>query len=296
MKNETKSEEVKMRNNLQTNRDNYTYQERLLDLAYVQVGSVKSEYNKEAVNVNDLLISATSVTQGQFKSLMGYNPVEIEYKNRRNKLSLECESRKDFILGRANQKFELERLDKYQKGQTLKLTWEDDLPVFYVSWYDAVEFCNRLSEMEGLIKCYNGSGEYTRCNPFANGYRLPTSNEFDYAPEDFNVLELQAQDKFGKLWYWCNSDSFQNDGSNYTLRQDSFNPLKFGRSSYNGNFERMFIDLRIRNYTPDPISCKLVRTGSSKSKEREFRFSNYSSERPENDVASNIGFRVVRRM
>ena len=32
-----------------------------------------------------------------------------------------------------------------------------DLPVTEVSWYEAVSFCNRLSEAEGLRPCYSQS-------------------------------------------------------------------------------------------------------------------------------------------
>ena len=37
----------------------------------------------------------------------------------------------------------------------------DNCPVEKVSWYDAIAFANKLSEMEGLEKCYSGSGSST---------------------------------------------------------------------------------------------------------------------------------------
>jgi formylglycine-generating enzyme required for sulfatase activity len=55
----------------------------------------------------------------------------------------------------------------------------DDYPVYYVSWHDVVEYCNALSEYEGLTQCYNLSD--WSCDFSANGYRLPTEVEWEYA-------------------------------------------------------------------------------------------------------------------
>ncbi len=72
-------------------------------------------------------------------------------------------------------------------------------PVEMVSWYNAIVFCNRLSMKEGLTPAYsiggntnpgvwgtvptssNATWDAVVCNWNANGYRLPTEAEWEYA-------------------------------------------------------------------------------------------------------------------
>jgi formylglycine-generating enzyme required for sulfatase activity len=66
-----------------------------------------------------------------------------------------------------------------------------DHPVLQVDWYDAVKFCNWLSRREGRMACYElkastpdsgGTTDETwELISGANGYRLPTENEWEYA-------------------------------------------------------------------------------------------------------------------
>ena len=52
-------------------------------------------------------------------------------------------------------------------------------PVEQVRWSDAVRYCNARSEAEGLQPCYDLNT--WKCDFSANGYRLPTEAEWEYA-------------------------------------------------------------------------------------------------------------------
>lgn len=54
-----------------------------------------------------------------------------------------------------------------------------DKPVERVSYYAAVKYCNMRSHKEGLKECYDP--ETLTCDFSANGYRLPTEAEWEYA-------------------------------------------------------------------------------------------------------------------
>ena len=104
-------------------------------------------------------------------------------------------------------------------------------PVERVSWFNAIEYCNRRSLQEGLTPCYsystygtnpdgwpsgwntsNSNHTNVNCNWSANGYRLPTEMEWMFAAKGGNQSQgstyFSGSNTIGDVaWFYSNSSS-----------------------------------------------------------------------------------------
>jgi formylglycine-generating enzyme required for sulfatase activity len=180
----------------------------------------------------------------------------------------------------------------------------EELPVEQVTWPQAAKFCNARSRFEGFKPCYNE--DTAECDFNADGYRLPTEAEWEYACRAGSQTDFHFGNDTKRLgdhgWFTDNSAK-----KTHPVAQKK--PNAWGLYDMHGNVAEWCNDVYDKNYyqaSPDknprgPADGKenVLRGGSWKSTVIALRSSYRLGETPGFSDAclarDAIGFRCVRK-
>lgn len=193
----------------------------------------------------------------------------------------------------------------------------DDLPVENVSWLDAVAYCNALSEKESLTPVYAIDGETVTWDRSANGYRLPTEAEWEYAcragtTTPFNTetsISPEESNYYGHYPYEIEDNYFSQGNLSTkpgeyrqtTVAVDSFSTNAWGLYNMHGNVSEWVWDYYGEYNTadvsdptgPETGTRHVYRGGGWNDFAKNMR-SAYRAALPEDKGSFNLGIRLVR--
>lgn len=190
----------------------------------------------------------------------------------------------------------------------------DLLPVDNISWYDAIEFCNKKSIKEELSTCYiidknnkdpnnlNYRDEIkwkVSCDFTKSGYRLPTEAEWEYAAKggikSMGYIYSGSNDLYEAAWFYQNSDK-----ESHLIGQKISNELELYDMSGNvyewcWDWFDVFGEIRNKVNPNGPVQGKyrVMRGGCMNNKEDECTSFNRTL-KPAYENLSKYGLRLVR--
>ena len=191
----------------------------------------------------------------------------------------------------------------------------NDLPVENVSWMDAINYCNARSIQEGLTPVYVVDSQSISWDRSANGYRLPTEAEWEYAcragtDTPFNTQTSISADEAN---YWGHypyliEDNYFSQGNletkpgvyrQATVAVGSFEPNALGLYDMHGNVGEWVWDWYGSYETGEqtdprrPGTRRVYRGGGWNDFAKNLR-SAYRATLPPDSASFNLGLRLVR--
>lgn len=193
----------------------------------------------------------------------------------------------------------------------------EDLPVENISWLDAIAYCNARSRQEGLTPAYTVEGQNVTWDREADGYRLPTEAEWEYAcragtETPFNTENSPSAEEanyYGHYPYEIEGNYFSQDNLDTkpglyretTVAVGSFSPNAFGLYDMHGNVSEWVWDYygayEAEEQTdptgPDTGSLRVYRGGGWNDFAKNMR-SAYRATLDPGLVSFNIGIRLAK--